>query len=67
MILNGQCLRLADEPIKTINTDIDCFINAVENPLMSESLSKLVKERSSILFIASPDIRIEVYDYIINI
>ena len=67
MILNGQCLRLADEPIKTINTDIDCFINAVENPLMSESLSKLVKESSSILFIASPDISIEVYDYIINI
>lgn len=39
MILNGQCLRLADKPIKTINTDINCVIDAVENnPLMSESL-----------------------------
>lgn len=65
MILNGQCLRLADKPIKTINTDINSVINAVENnPLMSESLSNLVKESSSILFIASPDINIEIYDYI---
>ncbi len=64
MILNGQCLRLADKPIKTINTDINCVINAVENnPLMSESLSSLIKESSSILFIASPDINIEIYDY----
>lgn len=68
MILNGQCLRLADEPIKTINTDINCVIDAVENnPLMSESLSKLVKESSSILFIASPDINIEIYDYIADL
>lgn len=64
MILNGQCLRLADKPVKTINTDINYVIDAVENnPLMSESLSNLVKESSSILFIASPDINIEIYDY----
>ena len=30
---------------------------------MSESLSSLIKESSSILFIASPDINIEIYDY----
>ena len=68
MILNGQCLRLADNPIKTINTDINCVINAAENnPLMSESLSKLVKESSSILFIASPDINTAIYDYIADL
>lgn len=68
MILNGQCLRLADEPIKTVNTDIQCIINAVENnPLMSESLSKLVDESKNILFIASPDISVDIYDYIVGL
>lgn len=68
MILNGQCLRLADEPVNTINTDINCIINAAENnPLMSENLSSLIKESSSVLFIASPDINIEIYDYIANL
>lgn len=68
MILNGQCLRLADKPIKTVKIDLKDIVNAVENsPLMSESLSNLIKESSSILFIASPDMSIEIYDYIKNL
>lgn len=68
MVLNGQCLRLADKPVKTINTDINCIIDAVENkPLMSENLSNLIKESSRVLFITSPDINIEIYDYIADL
>ncbi len=68
MILNGQCLRLADEPVRTINIDIQSIIDAAENnPLMSENIKDLVKKSENILFIASSDISEEVYDYIINI
>lgn len=68
MTLNGQCLRLADEPIKLIDTDMKCVIDATENnPIMTDSLPNLVKESKSILFIASADIGIEIYDYIFNL
>ncbi len=68
MILNGQCLKLADNTAKTINANIENIIDATENnPIMSDSLSNLVKESNNILLIVSPDINIEIYDYIVDI
>ena len=68
MILNGQCLRLADKPVKRINIDIESIIDAAENnPLMSENIKELVKKSDNILLITSSDICEEVYDYIFSI
>lgn len=68
MILNGQCLRLADKSVKRINIDIESIIDAAENnPLMSENIKELVKKSDNILLITSSDICEEVYDYIFSI
>ena len=67
MILNGQCLRLADNSVKCVNVSIDEIKNSVNKPFMSEALGTLIEKSSNILYILSPDINEEVYEYFISL
>ena len=66
MILNGQCLRLADNNIKCVDVDINDIANSIKQPFMAEPLENLIDDAKNILFILSPDINEKVYDYFIN-
>lgn len=67
MILNGQCLRLADNSVKYLDISIDDIKNSVKQPLMSDELETLINKSSNILFIISPDINNKVYEYFISL
>ncbi len=67
MILNGQCLRLADNTIKCIDVNMDALKAAVSEPFMAEPFDEQLKTAENILFIISPDISAAVYDYFMNI
>ena len=67
MILNGQCLRLADNSVKYVNVSIDDIKNSINKPFMSEELGTLIEKSSNILYILSPDINEEVYEYFISL
>lgn len=67
MILNGQCLRLADNNIKCVDVDINDIANSIKQPFMAEPLENLIDDAKNILFILSPDINEKVYDYFINL
>ncbi len=67
MILNGQCLRLADNSIKCININIDALNKAVSQPFMAKPFIEQITSAENILVILSPDIDENVYEYITNI
>lgn len=67
MILNGQCLRLADNTIKCVDVDIEKVKEACNNPFMAEPLPNQLQNMENILLICSPDISENVYDYIVDL
>lgn len=67
MILNGQCLRLGDNSVKCLDVSIDDIKNSIKQPFMAEELENLIDKSSNILFIISPDINAEVYEYFISL